>query len=85
MFDSVGITVEGGSGGDGAATFHREKFVPLGGPDGGDGGRGGCVYLRAVDDAYTLERYRGRRRFRAGDGGAGGPKLRAGQIGRAHV
>ena len=81
MFDSVRITVEGGSGGDGAATFHREKFVPLGGPDGGDGGRGGCVYLRAVDDAYTLERYRGRRRFRAGDGGAGGPKLRAGPRG----
>ena len=81
MFDSVGITVEGGTGGDGAATFHREKFVPLGGPDGGDGGRGGGVYLRAVDDAYTLERYRGRRRFRAEDGGAGGPRLRAGPRG----
>ena len=81
MFDSVRITVEGGAGGDGAATFHREKFVPLGGPDGGDGGRGGRVFLRAVDDVYTLERFRSQRRFRAGAGGAGGPKLRTGPQG----
>ena len=80
MFDSVGITVEGGTGGKGAMTFHREKFVPRGGPDGGDGGRGGRVFLRAVDDAYTLEQFR-RRRFRAGDGGAGGPRLRTGPQG----
>ncbi len=81
MFDSVRITVEGGTGGDGSATFHREKFVPLGGPDGGDGGRGGRVYLRAVDDVYTLERFRSKRRFRAGNGGRGGPKLQAGPQG----
>ena len=81
MFDSVRITVEGGAGGDGAATFHREKFVPLGGPDGGDGGRGGRVFLRAVDDVYTLEQFRSKRRFRAGNGGPGGPKLRAGPQG----
>lgn len=81
MFDSVLVTVEGGSGGDGSATFHREKFVPLGGPDGGDGGRGGRVYLRAVDDVYTLERFRGKSRFRAGNGGSGGPKLKAGPQG----
>ena len=81
MFDSVRVTVEGGAGGDGAATFHREKFVPLGGPDGGDGGRGGRVFLRAVDDVYTLEQFRSKRRFRAGNGGPGGPKLRAGPQG----
>ncbi len=81
MFDSVGITVSGGTGGDGAMTFHREKFVPLGGPDGGDGGRGGRVFLCAVDDAYTLEQFRHRRRFRAGAGGAGGPRLRSGAQG----
>ena len=81
MFDSVRITVEGGSGGNGAATFHREKFVPLGGPDGGDGGRGGRVFLRAVDDVYTLEQFRSKRRFRAGSGGNGGPKLCAGPQG----
>ncbi len=81
MFDSVRITVEGGAGGDGAATFHREKFVPLGGPDGGDGGRGGRVFLHAVDDVYTFEQFRSRRRFRAGAGGAGGPKQRAGPQG----
>ncbi len=81
MFDSVRITVEGGAGGDGAATFHREKFVPLGGPDGGDGGRGGRIFLRAVGDVYTLEQFRSRRRFRAGRGGPGGPRLRAGPQG----
>ena len=81
MFDSVRITVEGGSGGSGAATFHREKFVPLGGPDGGDGGRGGRIFLRAVDDVYTLEHYRSRRRFQGGKGGPGGPQLRAGPQG----
>jgi len=81
MFDSVRITVEGGTGGAGAATFHREKFVPLGGPDGGDGGRGGRVYLRAVDDVYTLERFRSKRRFSAENGGDGGPRLRAGPQG----
>ena len=81
MFDSVRITVEGGVGGNGATAFHREKFVPLGGPDGGDGGRGGRVFLRAVDDVYTLEQFRSRRRFRAGDGGPGGPNLRAGPQG----
>ena len=81
MFDTVRIRVEGGTGGAGAATFHREKFVPQGGPDGGDGGRGGRVFLRAVDDAYTLEQFRSKRRFRAGNGGPGGPKLKAGPQG----
>lgn len=81
MLDSIVIQVQGGTGGHGIASFHREKFVPMGGPDGGDGGRGGRVYLRAVNDVYTLEQYRSRRRFRAGDGGNGGPKLKAGPYG----
>ena len=57
FLDEVTITVHGGDGGDGAATFRREAHVPRGGPDGGDGGRGGSVYLerrRRRDDAARL-------------------------------
>lgn len=81
MLDSVVIEVVGGNGGHGYVSFHREKFVPKGGPDGGDGGRGGDVYLRAVDDVYTLEQYRSRRRFQAAPGGNGAAKLRHGADG----
>ncbi|GBD23911.1 GTPase Obg [bacterium HR29] len=81
MLDSVVIEVIGGRGGHGYVSFHREKFVPKGGPDGGDGGRGGDVYLRAVDDVYTLEQYRSRRRFEAGPGGNGAANLKHGADG----
>ena len=81
MLDAIDITVTGGVGGHGLVSYHREKFVPQGGPDGGDGGRGGRVYLRAIDDLYTLEQYRAKRRFRAGNGGNGGPNLRTGAHG----
>ncbi len=81
MLDNVVIHIHGGTGGNGVVSFHREKFVPMGGPDGGDGGRGGRVFLRAVDDLYTLEQYRSKRRFRAGDGGNGGLKLKSGSQG----
>jgi GTP-binding protein len=81
MLDAVEITVKGGNGGHGIVSYHREKFVPQGGPDGGDGGRGGRVILRAVDDVYTLELYRSRKRFQAGHGGNGGPSLRHGANG----
>lgn len=71
--DEAVITVEAGDGGNGVASFRREKFVPFGGPDGGDGGRGGGVYLVADDDTSTLVDYRYTRRFRAerGKNGAG--------------
>ena len=52
--DKVKVTVAAGNGGDGAATFRREKFVPRGGPDGGDGGRGGHVLLQASKDMDSL-------------------------------
>jgi GTP-binding protein len=82
MLDAIEIHVAGGNGGHGLVSYHREKFVPQGGPDGGDGGRGGRVFLRAVDDMYTLEQYRSKRKFRAGDGGNGGPNLRTGAHGQ---
>jgi len=78
MLDAVVIHVVGGDGGHGLVSFHREKFVPKGGPDGGDGGRGGQVILRAVDDVYWLEFYRSKKKFKAGPGGNGGPNLRHG-------
>jgi GTP-binding protein len=81
MLDAVSIQVSGGRGGHGRVSYHREKFVPRGGPDGGDGGPGGNVYLRAVDDVYTLEQYRSKTRFRAGDGGNGGANKRQGARG----
>ena len=71
--DEAVITVEAGDGGNGVASFRREKFVPFGGPDGGDGGRGGSIYIQADDDTSTLVDYRYTRRFRAerGKNGSG--------------
>ena len=52
--DEASIRVQAGRGGDGSASFRREKYVPHGGPDGGDGGRGGSVFLEAVEGMNTL-------------------------------
>ncbi|MBN2027396.1 MAG: GTPase ObgE [Actinobacteria bacterium] len=71
FIDEVEIHVQGGEGGRGCASFHREKFRPLGGPDGGDGGRGGSVVLRASGSVNTLVEYTRQRHFRAGRGGSG--------------
>lgn len=62
------IEVQAGNGGDGAVSFRREKFVPEGGPDGGDGGSGGNVYLRVSDRDNTLQKYRYQRKFKADSG-----------------
>lgn len=71
--DEADIYIEAGRGGDGCVSFRREKFIPRGGPDGGDGGHGGSVYLRASEGINTLVDFRIRRRFKAvsGQSGAG--------------
>jgi GTPase len=70
--DEARARVQAGNGGRGSSSFRREKFVPFGGPDGGDGGRGGSVYLRAVSGINTLADFRIERTFRAAHGEPGG-------------
>ncbi|HKC19991.1 MAG TPA: GTPase ObgE, partial [Candidatus Dormibacteraeota bacterium] len=76
FIDSARITVRGGHGGKGSASFRREPFVPRGGPDGGDGGRGGSVILEATNEATDLSPFRRKSRWHAqpGGDGAGGRK-----------
>ena len=69
--DEARVKVQAGNGGRGCASFRREKFVPFGGPDGGDGGHGGSVWLRAVPGINTLADFRVERTFRAPHGVAG--------------
>jgi len=72
FLDIATITVESGKGGDGCVSTRREKHVPRGGPDGGNGGRGGSVYFMASDKMSTLLDFRYRRRYKAGAGDMGG-------------
>jgi GTP-binding protein len=71
FIDEAKIEVHAGNGGNGAATFRREKYVPRGGPDGGDGGRGGSVWARADRNVNTLVDYRFARIHRAEHGARG--------------
>jgi len=74
--DNVRIYVKAGDGGNGAVAFHREKYVSHGGPDGGDGGRGGNIVFRVDEGTNTLLAFRYRHKFIAGNGGNGkGGKL----------
>ena len=82
FLDRVKIWVRAGAGGDGAATFRREAHVPRGGPDGGDGGRGGSVHLRVDPGQTTLRDFRFRHHFRATPGGRGEGSRRHGAAGR---
>ena len=79
LVDEVEIIVRSGSGGNGMVHFHREKFVPRGGPDGGDGGRGGDVVLQVRAGLSTLYALRHARRFVAPDGRGGGPNNMSGK------
>ncbi len=79
FLDQAFIYVRGGKGGDGIVHFRREKFVPRGGPDGGDGGRGGDVILEVDPHRNTLAHFQHQRRFIAPSGGRGGPNRRTGK------
>ncbi len=71
FLDQCKIYIRSGDGGGGAVSFRREKFISMGGPDGGDGGRGGSVWIEAVEGLNTLIDYRYQQHFKAGTGGHG--------------
>ena len=81
FIDTATISVRAGKGGDGVVTFHREKFVAAGGPDGGDGGRGGDIIFVADDNLSTLMDFRYKRKYAAQDGENGRAKRQTGADG----
>lgn len=81
FIDQAEIHVQAGKGGDGLVAFRREKYVPAGGPAGGNGGKGGDVILRAVPNLQTLLDFRYVHLFKAADGQRGGPNNRTGASG----
>ena len=85
FIDSVTIEVEAGRGGNGAVSFRREKYVPRGGPDGGDGGHGGSIILAASEELNTLAGFRYKKVFRAQAGVNGAGANRHGRNGESLV
>jgi len=83
FIDEAIITVKAGNGGDGAATFRREKYVQFGGPDGGDGGKGGNIIFVADNNINTLIDFRFKKEFKAGNGQNGAKKRMHGKRGEA--
>jgi GTP-binding protein len=82
LIDRARIWVKAGDGGNGSASFRREKYVPRGGPDGGDGGRGGNIYLRAKANLTSLLPFQFTTRFKAEHGGPGRSQQRHGKNGK---
>jgi GTP-binding protein len=81
FIDEARITVQSGNGGKGCVSFRRERFIPRGGPDGGDGGKGGDIILKATLGKRTLHHFQFRRLYRAKDGTGGSGSNRAGKGG----
>jgi len=81
LIDQVRITIKGGNGGNGCLSFRREKFIPKGGPDGGDGGKGGDIYFIVDNSINTLLDFRYRKHFRAENGKHGQGANKTGKSG----
>lgn len=82
FIDETIITVQSGSGGKGCVSFRREKFIPRGGPDGGDGGKGGDVVLVTTLRKRTLYQFRFKSQFKAKNGSHGQGKQKTGKTGQ---
>ena len=82
FLDQAKIFVKSGSGGGGCVSFRREKYIEFGGPDGGDGGRGGDILIRAVDGLNTLIDYRYQQHFKAESGHSGLGRRKTGRSGK---
>lgn len=78
FLDECKIYLRSGNGGNGAVSFRREKYIEFGGPNGGDGGRGGGVWVEAVDGLNTLIDYRYKQHFKARNGRPGAGQNRTG-------
>ena len=81
FLDQAKIYIRSGDGGAGALSFRREKFIPMGGPDGGEGGKGGDVVVECTEGLNTLIDYRFQQHFKGGTGGHGMGKNRSGRAG----
>ena len=79
--DVAKIRIEAGNGGNGAVSFRREKYVAAGGPDGGDGGKGGDIIFQVDDHLVTLSDFRYKKKYKAPNGQDGGPRRRNGRKG----
>ncbi|HAB54788.1 MAG TPA: GTPase ObgE, partial [Ignavibacteriales bacterium] len=82
FIDQAELEIKAGDGGDGAVTFRREKYVPKGGPSGGNGGKGGDVIIQAFGNLNTLLDFKYKRKYLAGDGAIGGSSLKDGKNGK---
>ena len=85
FIDQAKVVVKAGKGGDGIVSFRREKFVPAGGPSGGNGGKGGSVIFEADNNLQTLLDFKFNREILAKDGSKGGPNKRSGASGEDRV
>ena len=85
FIDQAKIILKAGKGGNGIVSFRREKFVPAGGPSGGNGGRGGSVILMADNNLQTLLDFKFKREIIAEDGCKGGPNKRSGASGEDRI
>lgn len=82
MVDQAKIIIRSGKGGDGAVSFRRERFIPKGGPDGGDGGKGGDVFIETDPNLNTLDQFAHQQKFLAENGGSGRGKMMYGSNGK---